>query len=126
MPQCIVSPAAEQDIEAILFWTEEQFGQEARLRYEAILIQAIADLAEDATRPGSHNRPELAASARTYHVRHSRNNVTLPVGRVKNPRHFLLYRVRDDGRLEISRILHDSMDLEKHLPNEYRVVANDD
>jgi toxin ParE1/3/4 len=39
---------------------------------------------------------------------------------VKHPRHFLLYRIRADGQVEIGRVLHDSMDLEPHLREEYR------
>lgn len=65
MRGCIVSSAAEHAIESILRWTDEHFGERARLRYEALLIQAIADLAQDPERPGSHNRPEIAPAART-------------------------------------------------------------
>jgi hypothetical protein len=32
----------------------------------------------------------------------------------------LLDRVREDGRVEIGRVLHDSMDLEHYLPDDYR------
>jgi toxin ParE1/3/4 len=74
---------------------------------------------EDPDRIGSHKRPEIAAAARTYHLWHSRNRVAKRVGRVKSPRHFLLYRMRPDGQIEIGRVLHDSMDLERHLPDEY-------
>jgi plasmid stabilization system protein ParE len=39
---------------------------------------------------------------------------------VKEPRHFLLYRRREDGVIEVARILHDGRDLQRHLPEEYR------
>ena len=39
--------------------------------------------------------------------------------RVKEPRHFLLYRRRGKV-IEVMRILHDARDLERHLPEEYR------
>ena len=112
-----IAPAAERDIESILAWTHEHFGERARLRYEALLSQAIADVADDPDRAGSDLRPEIAADARTYHLWHSRNRVA-PTGRVKDPRHFPLYRTRSNGRLEIGRVLHDSMDLERHLPDD--------
>lgn len=66
----------------------------------------------------------IAQAARTYHLRHSRDHVDDTVGRVRRPRHFLLYRMRSDGDVEIARVLHDRMDLERHLPEEYRKYRN--
>lgn len=111
-----LSPEAQEDIEAILAWTHGQFGEQVRLRYEELLVQAILDLADDPGRPGTLERPELSKGARTYHLRHSRDHVSRAIGRIRKPRHFLLYRVATDGFLEISRVLHDSMDLARHLP----------
>src|SRR5262249_42653346 len=121
-----ISPQAEQDIQAILTRTHVEFGEKARLRYEALLTRAIMDVAEDAERPGSHDRPELAVAARTYHLRHSRDRVKKSIGRVQRPRHFLLYRTSRDGEVEIGRVLHDSMDLERRLPEEYRTGGPDE
>jgi toxin ParE1/3/4 len=84
------------------------------------LVRAILDVADDAERAGSQKREEIAADARTYHLWHSRDRVATAAGRVRHPRHLLLYRTRDDGRIEIARVLHDSMDLAQHLPEEYR------
>jgi toxin ParE1/3/4 len=119
MARYVISPAAERDIESILAWTHEQFGASGRLRYEALLVRAILDVADDAERPGSQHRPEIATAARTYHLCHSRNRVEAAAGRVRHPRHILLYRTCADGRIEIGRVLHDSMDLSRHLPEEY-------
>jgi toxin ParE1/3/4 len=77
-------------------------------------------VAADPQRAGSSSRPEIAASARTYHLIYSRDRITKRSGRVARPRHFLLYRIRNDGLVEIGRVLHDSMDLPRHLPDEYR------
>jgi toxin ParE1/3/4 len=115
-----LSPQAEQDIEAILVWTHEQFGEKARLRYEALPTRAILDVAESPERAGSHHRPEIAPSARTYHLRHSRDRVRKALGRVQRPRHFLLYRITAAGDIEIGRVLHDGMDLNRHLPEDYQ------
>lgn len=120
MTRLRISPEAEQDIEAILAWTDEQFGEQVRLRYEKLLIQAILDFDENPERVGSTLRAELARGARTYQLRHSRDHVSRTVGRIRKPRHFLLYRVAADGGLQIGRVLHDSMDLARHLPPEYR------
>jgi toxin ParE1/3/4 len=119
MHRYVVSPAAECDIESILAWTHQQFGASGRLRYEALLVRGILDVADDPGRIGSQRRPEIAPAARTYHLWHSRDRVAMASGRVRHPRHLLLYRTCDDGRIEIGRVLHDSMDLVRHLPEEY-------
>ena len=111
----IIAPTAQRDVESILVWTHEHFGELARLRYEAILCQAIVDVAENPDRTGCHLRTEIAAGVRTYHLWHSRNRV-ISKPRVNQPRHFLLFRTRDDGHIEIGRVLHDSMDLNRYLP----------
>jgi toxin ParE1/3/4 len=118
MPPLFISPAAMEDIEAVLGWTHAEWGKAASLRYEALLIQAILDVAKNPELPGSSIRLEISSSARTYHLFHSRNHVATDVGRVKRPRHFVLYRVRADGTVEIGRVLHESMDLARHLPDE--------
>ncbi|WP_210405724.1 type II toxin-antitoxin system RelE/ParE family toxin [Paludisphaera borealis] len=90
------------------------------MRYEALLIQAILDVAENPERHGSHSRPEIAPPARTYHLRNSRDRVKRSSDRVRQPRHFLLYRAVGDGWIEIARVLHDAMDLSRQLPGEYK------
>jgi toxin ParE1/3/4 len=119
MPQYRLSPQANADIETILVWTHEEFGEKARLRYEALLTRAIMDVAEQPDRAGSHDRPEIAG-VRTYHLRHSSDRVGKSARRVQRPRHFLLYRTTADGQIEIGRVLHDGMDLKRQLPEEYR------
>jgi toxin ParE1/3/4 len=121
MASCRISPQAERDIDAILQWTHESFGEKARLRYEALLIQAIEDVATDPNRAGSHDRSEIAPDDRTYHLRFSRDRVKKSIKKVQRPRHFLLYRRASDGGIEIARMLHDGMDLERHLPDDYRL-----
>jgi toxin ParE1/3/4 len=115
-----IAPTAARDLEAILLWTYQEFGERAMERYKALLTQAIRDVAHDPQLAGSTGRPEIADSARTYHLIHSRHNVAAKLGRVKRPRHFLLYRIRQDGTVQIGRVLHDSMDLARHVPDEYR------
>ncbi len=115
-----LSPAGERDVRRILEQSLEQFGDTAMSRYRALIVQAILDVADDPHRVGSLGRPEVAAMARTYHIANSRDRVPKAAGRVKNPRHFLLYRVFSDGKVEIGRVLHESMELSRHLPADYR------
>lgn len=115
MSRFFLAPAAEQDILSILAWTHQHFGEAARLRYEALLTQAIIDIANDPYCSGSIARPEMARAARTYHLHHSRNRLSTSIGRVKRPRHFFVYRLRESGEVEIGRVLHDSVDLDRHV-----------
>lgn len=96
-----------------------EFGERAALRYDALIKQALKDIAADPERPGSKERPEIMIEgARTYHLSLSRSHVSSPG--VKEPRHFLLYRHRGDSVIEVARILHDGRDLHRHLPDDYR------
>src|ERR1700677_2072827 len=96
MPRYRLSPQAEHDIEAILEWTLKEFGEKVRRRYEALLTRAIMDVAEEPDRGGSSARPEIAVTARTYHLRYSRDRVRKSTGKIHRPRHFLVYRIRDE------------------------------
>lgn len=119
MPQVRLSPEAQADLEVIFAWTHAQFGEGVRLNYEELVVQAFLDLADDPNRPGTWERPDLAKGAFTYHLHCSRDRVSRSVGRIRKPRHFLLYRIAADGYLEIGRVLHDSMELARHLPADY-------
>lgn len=111
-----MAPAARQDLREILRWTEVHFGKAARERYQALIKQAARDISVDPLRPGSTERPEiLDPGCRTYHLAVSRDRVS-GTGRVRTPRHFLLYRIRDDGLIEIARVLHDALDFTRHVP----------
>ena len=114
----ILAPAAEEDIAAILGWSAETFGDAASRRYGALIVQAIMDLAEQPTRAGVHERPEISVRLCSYHLAHSRVRIRPVEERVASPRHFVMFRIRDDGGLEIVRILHDSMDLARYVPKE--------
>lgn len=126
MTDYVISPAAQADIISILDWTEERFGVQGRMRYEALLSQAILDVADDPQRVGSLMRREIIETARTYHLSHSRDRVGASMGKVRHPRHFLLYRKLAGNRIEIGRILHDSMDISRNLPCEYQLTHSEE
>ena len=118
-----LAPAASRDVSEIWRWSERNFGKAAALRYEGLLDQALRDIAVDPNRPGSKQQPKImVADARIYHLAFSRDHV--PGERVAAPRHFLLYRCRKDGVLEVARILHDARDLALHLPRAYRIARH--
>jgi toxin ParE1/3/4 len=125
MPKFGLAPVAGQGIDSILAWTEERFDEQARLRYEALLLQAITDITNRPDLPSSQSEGRSRRPAAPI-IFHSRNHAAVAVGRVRRPRHFVLYRTRSDGIVEIGRELHDSMDLERHLPDEYRSRSGGD
>jgi toxin ParE1/3/4 len=63
----------------------------------------------------------MIEGARTYHIRFSRDRAKTALGVVRNPRHFIIYRRREDrNAIDIGRILHDGRDLQRHLLGDYR------
>ena len=116
----IISPNARSDIASILAWTEENFGPQITSRYARLIATAIEQVAANPELDGSSHRPEIAQNCRTYHLFFSRKAAGRPGSRIRRPRHFLLYRVAEANIVEIGRVLHDSMELQEHLPDEYR------
>ena len=118
--EVIIAPKARRDIASILANTEENFGPQTLKRYGKLIATAIEQVAEDPELVCSSTRPEIANHCRTYHLNFSRKAAGRIGDRIRQPRHFLLYRVTKSNVVEIGRVLHDSMDLQLHLPEEYR------
>jgi len=104
--------AARADIVAILAWSQQQFGEEARKRYEPLIVTAIRDAAARGGDGVPAPRPELGEGVFSWHL--ARSRLRAPGGKVRRPRHFLICR-RDDDTLVIGRVLHDTMDLRQHV-----------
>jgi toxin ParE1/3/4 len=118
--ELIIAPRARGDIATILAWTEESFGPQATRRYGDLIGTAMEQVAANPELASSRLRPEIADRCRTFHLFFSRKSAGRAGDRVRRPRHFLLYRVTESGTIEIGRVLHDSMELKAHLPEEYR------
>jgi len=50
---------------------------------------------------------------RIFHLRRCRKKAALNGLVVKEPRHFVLYRIKEPGGIEILRLLHDEMDIDQ-------------
>lgn len=105
-----VSALAQADIAHVLSWIEQRYGERARGRYQQLLSSALRDLAANPLRLGTAARPELGEGVRSYHLRSARKQAG-----VARPRHLILYRIRGISTVEVGRLLHDAMELERHV-----------
>ncbi|NMX53037.1 type II toxin-antitoxin system RelE/ParE family toxin [Pseudomonas veronii] len=110
--------AARADIVDILRVSQTQSGDQARRRYQALILGSLQAIAGAPYRVGSHDRDELAPGLRSYHFIYSRQQAKHAHETVKSPRHILFYRVADGDVIEVIRLLHDSMEVLLHLPND--------
>lgn len=101
----VLSRLAENDLANIAAWTAENYGQKQAEIYVDALLDTIDELS--AGEPiQSIARDELAIGLRSLHMRK----------RGRRGRHLLVYKAADDI-LTIVRILHDSMEVSRHLPD---------
>lgn len=106
-----LSAVAEADFRQILDWTAENFGSAQARTYADSLSAALQDLAAGPAIIGVKARPEIAADIKTLHV----------ARQGRKGRHFVMFRVVSvDGQnfIDVLRLLHDSMDLKRHLPSD--------
>lgn len=104
-----LSAAAEADYRQIVRWTADHFGRAQAQVYAGTLSAALQMLGVGPEIPGVKDRPDIGVNIRTLHV--ARNG--------RKGRHIIVFRVRNARGcqlLEVLRLLHDSMDLERHLP----------
>ena len=120
MRKLSITHPARSDLTDIRRYTIDRYGRAGADGYAALLKQAIRDVWEDPFRPGSRERPEIGASIRSYHIARSRERAALAV---KSPRHFILYFLPHDNEVVISRVLHDSRELARHIPDDHMKKA---
>lgn len=96
---------ADQDFVEILQWTAATLGLRQARVYAETLSLAIEALVDGPDVPGTKKRDEIAPGIRTLHV--SRQG--------RKGRHFVVFRAVDDRIIDVLRLLHDSMDLSRHL-----------
>lgn len=104
-----VTATAQGDIEDILGWTLDQFGELQVRAYAHTISSALQALSDGPNAVGAKARSEIASGLHTLHV--ARNH--------HKGRHLILFRIgcdKDCELIEVLRVLHDSMDLIRHLP----------
>ena len=104
-----LTAAAEGDFEEIVRWTADQFGDGQARIYADTLSAALSDLSAGPTVIGAKKRDDILKGIFTLHV----------ARKGRKGRHFVMFRVgrAPDGEvIEVLRLLHDAMDLQRHLP----------
>ena len=103
------SHRASRQIAEVLRWTRQHFGAHQRDAYAKLIELAVAEITENSESPRSRRSVELHEAARI-----------MPIARIGKPaRHFLVYRIEKNGRVEIGCFLHERMNLRRHLPKDY-------
>ena len=106
-----LSTQAEDDLLDILQYTFDNFGERQYWIYRDLIKEAIDLITETPLHAASRSRNELATDARTYHI-------SKPKFRAS---HFLLYRInQNELQVELGRILHESVDIDRHLPTNFK------
>jgi toxin ParE1/3/4 len=104
-----LTAAAEGDFQHILRWTVAHFGEAQARTYAETLSAAIEALAAGPTTSGATQRHDITKGLLTLHV----------ARQGRKGRHIVLFRVGLDQErevIEVLRLLHDAMDLQRHLP----------
>ena len=99
---------AEQDLFDIVSWTAKNFGTNQAEYYAETITLAIEALHDGPEILGIRVREDIGSGILTLHVaRHGRKG-----------RHFMVLNTSEGRIINILRLLHDSMDLARHLPED--------
>ena len=100
---------AERDLLGITLWTVENFGAQQARAYAETLSLAVEALHNGPDILGVTVREDMGPGIRTLHVaRHGRKGS-----------HFVVFRAAPKQIIDVLRLLHDRMDLARHLPSSY-------
>jgi toxin ParE1/3/4 len=104
-----LTKTAESDYQSIVAWTLTMFGDLQARIYADTLSAALVALTAGPTTVGANERSEIGKGIFTLHVARGGHK----------GRHFVLFRVGPGKRqrhIEVLRLLHDAMDLTRHIP----------
>jgi toxin ParE1/3/4 len=98
---------AEQDYASILEWTMARFGAQQAAAYAEVLRTTFQTLRSGPRVPGARQRHDIQPGAFTLQA----------VTRRRSARHVLVFRISCHEKcvIEVLRILHDAMDLPRHI-----------
>ncbi len=106
-----LTPAAVHDFDDIVEWTADHFGPTQAGRYGDTVLNALRILRVGPSALGVRPRDDIAPGL-----------MTLPLTRGgRKGRHLIVFRTAPDENhptLDVLRILHESMDLPRHLSDD--------
>ncbi len=102
-----LSAEVENDFYSILDYTIETFGERQADPYKTLIQEALSTLSSGPEAPGSKTRNDIQAGLRSLHI-------SSPGRRGQ---HFIIYSAAPDNLIVVLRILHDAMDLPRHIPS---------
>lgn len=111
------SSSAREDLFDIEMRSRRLFGAAQTVRYRRLIGQALQDIDIEPDRPGSCPRPDIGPNFRSYRVELSARRGG--VGAMRS-RHIIIYVELSAESVGVSRILHDSMLMEQHIPERHR------
>ena len=97
---------AELDFSEIITWTIENFGERQAEAYAETLTLAIEALHDGSEQLGVKARHDIGPGISTLHV----------ARQGRSGRHFVVFSEAKDQYIDVLRLLHDSMDLARHIP----------
>jgi len=96
---------AELDVFGITVWTLENFGDQQAQKYAETLSLAIEALEGGPEIVGAIAREDMGPGIRILHV----------ARQGRKGRHFLVFRAAPEQTMDVLRLLHDNMDLTRHV-----------
>jgi toxin ParE1/3/4 len=106
-----LTETVQEDFQEILLWTRDQFGLDQAWIYADTLSVALEDLCAGPGVLGVKARGEIGPNLFTLHV----------ARKGRKGRHFVMFQAvlaHGSNVIDVLRILHDSMDLQRHLPSD--------
>ena len=100
-----------------------EFGFEAAVRYNKLILAALTAVAAIPDLAGSKTVPRVQG-LRTFPLRLAGRSVA-PQDRVGRPRHLAVYRVAPDGVVEVLSLVHDRMDLTRAARQAKRAASGE-
>ena len=100
-----ISKAAQQDFDSLYLWTIERFGSDQADAYRRLVLDALISLDSGPDTLGVKGRAELPENIKILHV----------ARKGKRGRHIIVFDVSMPGRIQVLRILHDAMDVPRHV-----------
>jgi toxin ParE1/3/4 len=104
-----LTKTAESDYQSIIVWTLRESGDLQARNYADTLSAPLVALTAAPTTVGAKQRSEIGKGVFTLHVARGGHK----------GRHFVLFRVgpgKYPRSIDVLRLLHDAMDLPRHIP----------